>query len=204
MNHFNLGNVWGSVSEITKKKTISGKPYLQIEIECPNELYGNVKTYGRLYGEQKVGAFIDFHKSHPGQAYRFKGFFSQYDKEEGKRYSNYTFFSWQPIETREFRAAFVLTGEVTAIATEGEEGKICMHLLRKGQGSYQDIEEDFEVYTINKQEVAGIQDGQVIQAKGMLRAKEPEDCFGMPSGKIRPYVMEMRLDKIEAPEGEAF
>ncbi len=197
MKHFNLGNVWGRVASCKKEKSTRDTVYLQIQVECPNELFGNVKTYGRIWGKDKVEAFLDFHKKHPGQAYRFKGFFSQYDKEEGQRYSNFTFTNWQPIDGSEFRAAFILTGEITSLSTEAPEGKICLHLIREGQGDYRDIEEDFEVYTLNEQEIAGLQEGQVVQVKGLMRAREPEDYFGCPSGKIKPYLKEINGKKSE-------
>ena len=199
MKHFNLGNVWGRVSGCKLQKSEQKTPYLQIQIECSNELYGNVKTYGRLWGQEKIDAFIDHYKKHPGHAYRFKGFFSQYDKEEGQRYSNYTFFEWHAVEGKEFRAAFVLTGEVTAVEKVESEGKIHIHLIREGSGNYPDVEEDFEVYTMNSQEISGIEVGSLIQVKGMMRARDPEDYFGMPSGAIKPYVSEMKvIEKITA------
>jgi len=193
MKHFNSGNVWGRVANCKLQKSDQGTPYLQIQFECSNELFGNIKTYGRLWGQDKIDAFIDYFKKHPGQSFRFKGFFSQYDKEEGQRYSNYTFFEWQPVDGKEFRAAFVLTGEVTAVEEVNGEGKIYLHLLREGRGEYRDIEEDFEVYTLNVQEIAGINEGDILQVKGVMRAKEPEDYFGMPSGEIKPYVSELKL-----------
>lgn len=177
---------------------------LAIQIECPNSLYGNVKTYGRLWGEDKINAFFDYHKSHPGSAYRFRGFFSQYDK-EGARYSNYTFFSWEVFDGGEFRAVFILTGEVTAIETKDGEGKLYMHLIREGQGDYRDVEEDFEVYTLNPREIAGISEGDVVQVKGVLSYKEPEDYFGgAPQGPVKPYVKQLKVYKSEGVEQEVF
>ena len=205
MKHFNSGNVWGRVAKAELKHTDRNTPYLSIEVECPNSLYGNVKTYGRLYGESKANAFFDYHKAHPGVAYRFRGFFSQYDKEEGKRYSNYTFFSWEVFDGGEFRAAFILTGEVTAVETKDGEGKISMHLMREGQGEYQDINEDFEVYMPNAQELSGISDGMTIQVKGVMSYKEAEDFFGgSPSGPVRPYVKTLKLYGPKAEEGDPF
>src|SRR5512139_2188767 len=113
MKHYNNGNVWGRVSAVKREHSQERRtPYLAITVECPNEMFGNLRTYGRLWGEDKINAFIDYHKSHPGQVYRFQGFFSQYEK-DGARYSNYTFFNWQSADVKEFRAAFVLVGEVT-------------------------------------------------------------------------------------------
>jgi len=188
--HFNLGNVWGRVSDANLKYTETGTPYLAIQVECGNELHGNIRTYGRLWGQVKIDSFLDYYKQHPGSAYRFKGFFSQYDKEEGVRYSNYTFFAWEPFTGSEFRAAFILTGEVTAVEKAGGEGKLSLHLERPGSGDYPDVEEDFEVYTPNAQQLDGISEGNVVQVKGLLCYKEQEDYFGgtPENNVVRPYV----------------
>lgn len=199
MKHFNAGFVWGRVAKAKKEFSHSGTPYLTIEAECPNEIFGNIRTYGRLWGEDKIDAFLDYHKKHPGAAYKFQGFFSQYDKDEGTRYSNYTFFAWQPVEGKEFRATFVLTGAVTgAEKTPDNDGKLYLSLTREGSGDYKDINEDFEVYTFEPQKIDGLNEGDLVQIKGVLRYKEAEDYFGASSsGSVRPYVMEM---KVFAPE----
>lgn len=191
--HYNSGNCWGRVASVKKEHSHTGAPYLQIQVECPNSLFGNIKTYGRLWGEEKVNAFLDHYKQHPGSAYRFRGFFSQYDKESGVRYSNYTFYSWEVFTGGEFRTAFILVGEVTAIETKDGEAKLYLHLLREGQGDHKDIEEDFEIYCLNAQEASGISEGDIIHVKGVMRYKEPEDYFGGSlSGQVKPYVMEIK------------
>lgn len=187
--HFNLGNCWGKIASVKAEKSKNeGTPYLSITLECPNSLFGNIKTYGRLWGQVKIDAFMDYFKKHPGSAYRFQGFFSQYDK-NGERYSNYTFFSWQPFEGTEFRAAFILKGTVSAI----EDDKIFLHLDREGSGDYADISEDFEVYVLDMSHLPNIKAGDLIQAKGAIRYKESEDYFGgSPQGPVRPYAMEIK------------
>ena len=186
--HFNLGNVWGRVGGTKAEESTEGKPYLSIQVECPNDLFGNIKTYGRLWGKEKIDAFMDHYKKNPGTAYRFRGFFSQYDKEEGLRLSNYTFYSWDVFNGAEFRASFVLVGLVAAIEEKKEEGMICLSLSREGAA-----EEEFVVYTLTLQDLAGISEGDVIEVKGVLRYKEPEDFFGASShGTVKPYVMESR------------
>lgn len=199
--HFNMGNVWGRVIGEMKRETSElNKEYLIIQIECPNELYGNVRAYGRLWGTDRIDAFLDHFKKNPGGSYRFRGFFSQYDKEEGVRYSNYTFFSWEAVAGKEFRATFVLTGDVTAVKTlEIEnEGKIHLYLYREGKGDYKDIEESFEVYTLNAQDIAGLYEGDTIEVSGLLRAKEPEDYFGRTNSLIKPYIMgEIKIKNLQ-------
>lgn len=187
----------------------NGRPYLAIQVECPNSLYGNVKTYGRLWGEEKINAFFYYHKEHPGAAYRFRGFFSQYDKEEGVRYSNYTFFSWEVFEAGEFRAGFFLRGEVTGVEMKDGEGKISLYLVREGDGDYSDVTGNFEVYTLNgytlnAHDVAGIPVGSTLEVRGVIKYKEPEDYFGgPPSGPVRPYVKTLKVYKPEETTEEA-
>lgn len=188
LKHFNQGTCWGKISKIKLEKSEKKTPYLSLEIECGNEIFGNIRTFGRLWGQDRIDALFDYYKKHPGAAYKLKGFFSQYSKNDN-RYSNFTFFSWQPFEGTEFRAAFVLKGLVTAI--EGD--KICLHIEREGSGNYADIEEDFELHVLNQQDIAGINEGDVVQCKGAIRYHEGEDYFGgSPSGKILPYIMELK------------
>lgn len=190
MKHFNLGNCWGKIASVKLEKSEGkGTPYLSITLEVSNPMFGNIKTYGRLWGQVKIDAFMDYFKNHPGSAYRFQGFFSQYTKNV-ERYSNYTFFSWQPFIGTEFRTAFILRGSVTAI--EGD--KIFLHIEREGKGEYEDISEDFEVYALDMSHLSNVKAGDLIQVKGCIRYKESEDYFGgSPQGPVRPYCMEIKL-----------
>jgi len=200
MKHFNLGNVWGRVAGVKRETSSHKAPYLAITLECPNELFGNVKTYGRLWGEQRIEDFLGHFKAHPGQTYRFRGFFSQYTKRD-RVYSNYTFFSWEPVEGKEYRASFVLVGEVTHTSSDGQDGVLCLHVVREGKNGHDDVEEDFEVRTLNTQDVHGL-DGDIVEAAGMLRAREPEDIYGRRSGDIKPYAMDVKVRR--RAEEEAF
>lgn len=193
--HFNAGNVWGRVAEVEKKYSEgAGTPYAAITIEAPNEMYGNIKTYGRLWGRDKVDAFIDHHKKNPGAAYRFQGFFSQYEKDDTVR-SNFTFFSWQAIDTKEFRATFVLVGEVEEI--DGD--RIGLYLSRPGMNGREDTEEHLVAYALNRKDLQGIEVGETVEVKGVLRYREAEDYFGgAPEGKVLPYFMALKVRKPEA------
>jgi hypothetical protein len=185
--HFNLGNVWGRVAKVTREKSSEGTPYLSIQVECANTIYGNVRTYGRLW--KNIDAFFDYYKKNPGSAYRFRGFFSQYDKSEGQRYSNYTFYSWEVFTGEEFRASFILIGEIDSV----EEEKLSLVLSREGS----EEEEHFEVYSLNRQDLSGISEGDCVKLKGLLRYKEAEDFFGDTSahGTVKPYIMEIEQVK---------
>jgi hypothetical protein len=202
VKHYNAGHVWGRISHFKETKTKRGKgvPYLRLQIECANELYGNVKAYGKMFGKDRFTALLDHYKKHPGSAYRFRGFFSQYDDDEGRRLSNYTFFEWNPFEGSEYRASFILAGQVEATGKKDGEGTLVLNVVRKGQGGYSDIDEEFTVWTFNAQEVAEISEGDRVHVKGLLRAREGEDMFGEMSSNIKPYVMEMRVNDKETEE----
>lgn len=205
IKHFNMANVWGrATGEMEIKTTDNGKEYIIIRVEAPNELFGNVKAYGRLWGTEKIAAFLDHFKKNPGGTYRFRGMFSQYDKEEGVRYSNFTFFSWEEVKGKEFRATFSLTGQVSAVASIEGEGIIYLHLFRAGQAGYKDTEEDFVIYTLNNDVIAGITEGDTIEVGGLLRAKEPEDYLGRQNNQIKPYVMgEIKIKNMQPVEDTA-
>jgi hypothetical protein len=202
LKHFNTGNVWGIPSDVTEEESDKQTPYLAITLRCPSEVFGNITAYGRLWAKRKgnvidktnIDAFLSWYKDHPGAACRFRGFFSQYDdRRESRRLSNYTFFSWEPVANPAPRASFVLVGEVIAIERLENEGKLYINLIRPGQDGHDDIEEDFEVFTLSPQSVDGIDEGDIIEAAGYIRARVPEDEFGRPSSDIKPYVMDIKI-----------
>jgi hypothetical protein len=193
--HYNAGAIVGVLAEFTEKLSDGSPriPYLQMQFECASDIYGSVKAYARFWGRKKIDAFLDFHKKNPGQVYNFRGFFSQYDKEsEGRRLSNYTVYEWAPTSSREFLASFILKGRVTAAEKLESEGKIHLHLVREG-ANRKTVEEWFEVYTMNAQDIDGLDNEAIIEAKGFLRAKSPFDAYGMPSTDIRPFIMELKI-----------
>jgi hypothetical protein len=191
--HYNSGHVWGRVAAAEEKAAeVTGTPYLAITLECPNEMFGNIKTYGRLWGRKKVERFMAYHKDHPGMAYHFQGFFSQYEKDNQPLW-NYTFFQWTPFTSSEFRVAFILVGEIVRTVKTDADGIIFLYLEREGTGDREPVKEDFQIFTLNAQEVDGLEPGMIIKAKGVLRYKEAEDFFGdTPEGKVRPYIMELK------------
>lgn len=197
--HFNKGVVWGRVADTKRDTSEGGTLYLSITMETPNELYGNVKTYGRLWGDEKIAAFEDHLKKNPGATYRFEGFFSQYTKKDA-RYSNYTFFQWQQVSGAEFRAAFVLTGVVQYVSGD----LLGLHLVREGTNGRKDTEEDFEVYAHDLQKLAGVQEGDTVTVKGVLRYKDTEDYYGgAPEGPVRPYCMDVKLHQPDKAPAES-
>jgi hypothetical protein len=191
--HFNRGTVWGRVASLEEEISTKKTPYINFTIETPNELYGNIKTYGRLW-KQKAEDFLAYHKQHPFAAYKFIGFFGQYES-AGKVRSNFTFTQWQPYDGSEFRTAFVLVGEVVATEKEDGDGMIRMIIARPAGEGYEVSEEPFEVYTLKPESVDELHIGDIIKAKRYLRYKLAEDEFGdTPENSIvKPYVMDLKI-----------
>jgi len=192
MKHFNSGNIWGRVLEAKAEKSEKGTSYISLLIECPNEKYGPVKVYGRLWNQDKINKFNEAYKTNPGAIFRFRGFFNQYEK-DGKVNSNYTLYDWQITsglvhEETPLRAAFVIVGTISKAEKIEEEGKICVKCLREGRDGYADVEENFELWIQTGKDCEDYQPGDLVEIKGLLRTKDPEDFFGAPGGIIRPYI----------------
>jgi hypothetical protein len=203
MKHFNRGNVWGRVVNLTSEKKKSQTPNLQLKIDCSSEKYGRIKTYGRIWGEDRIKAFQALYKEHKNDLFRFTGFLQQYRKEDGmmKVYNNFTFYDWQLAvlqEGKEPRAAFIIVGDVTQKGTFRGEGRLIVDLLRSGYDEERPVEENFELWTATGAEISGLTQGKTYELKGMIKPREAEDEFGGPGGEIKAYIMAMR----ERSEGE--
>lgn len=209
MNYLKLGNVWGRVTEVKELKSRKGqrKPYLFLTIDCGNERLGQVRTFGRIWGEKRIADFQSVYKAHSAEIIRFTGFFSQYDDEEGKRNSNYTFLKWQPVKDKEMKAAFVLKGLVHSKSSDSEI--VRLSVVNEASGDYEETEEVFDIYIHPQTAFEGynsfagfeeIEAGHYIEVSGYIRTKEPEDEFGMTSSDIKPYAM--RIKKLNTASKE--
>lgn len=189
MKHFNAGNVWGKIATIERKKSDGQKVYAAIAVECSGS-QGAVRIFGRLWGESKVDEIIEWHKKNPGETVRLRGFFSQYEK-DGDILSNYTWFAFAPAPGQEYRAAFILVGEVMAINDE----TLSLHLHREGAAGYDDTEEDFLLYFEDPAPAAGVELGATVKIKGTVRQAGGEDFFG-DSGETpaRPTIYSITTD----------
>lgn len=201
IKHFNKGVVFGRLSDLVIKTSENNKKYMQLHLECPNDLHGDTRVYGRLWGddrvEQLLGALKKDGKLMKGTGLRLEGFFSQYDGEDGQRLNNFTFFKWKPFTGAEYRAAFILTGQIEdAYETEEGEGAIHLHIVRKGANE-QDVEEDFLVFTEDKDDILELQQGQIVHLKGLISEKGEEDYFGSTSGIFKAYVKEIKVLQVE-------
>ncbi len=194
-NHFNKGFVFGRLAGLKQKISKKKVKYLSIYAQCPNNLHGDAKAYGNLWGNDKVDAFMDSMKKDGkllmGNAAELIGFFKQYDH-KGKRLNNYHFYGAQPYEGNEYRAIFILAGEIVHIFEQGDEGCIHLHISRRGEKG-ETVEEDFQLFTEDKSMIKELRPGQTAKLKGLISEKGEADYFGDRSGIFKPYVKEIKI-----------
>jgi hypothetical protein len=189
MSHFNVGNVWGKV---TKAKTGTTKdkhtPYLDLEIDCANQEYGNTRGFGRLWGEEKIASLNAWLAAHPKEMIRLKGFYEQYE-EKGVRYSSYTFYDFLAVKPDDRpRAAFILVGDLAGKELVDGEPKLVMDVTRPGKEM--DRELRLEVWLLDVMPYYEVEPGDLVEVRGLLRKREAEDLYGgSGEGPVRPYVM---------------
>lgn len=198
IKHFNKGVVFGRLSDLKEKTADSENKtrYLQLNLECPNELHGDTKIYGRLWGDDRIDNLLKTlnqnGKLMKGTALRLEGFFGQYDGEDNRRLNNYTFFKWKLINSAEYRAAFILTGEIHDVYAKDGECCVHLHIIRSGANS-KEIEEDFVLFTEDEGDVAGFKKGETVHLKGVISEKGREDYFGGTSGSFKAYIKEIKI-----------
>ena len=192
MSHFNQGNVWGRVIKTREGKT-KGKntPFLDLEIDCANPEYGNIRAYGRLWGKEKIASFLEAYEDHEKDLFRFKGFYGQYE-EHGLTYSSYFFYTFEapkePAIKSGPRAAFILVGELTAKELVGGEAKITLEVIRPAGES--ESEERLALWFFDLDPYYEVETGDLVEIRGLLRKRETEDLYGgSTDDPIRPYVM---------------
>jgi hypothetical protein len=208
-----LGNVWGVVSDVQQKKSErgTGKPYLFLTINIDNPLLGQFKTFGRIWGEKRITDFLELHKKNKTKIFRLTGFFSQYnDSESGTRYSNYTFTRFQiSSPEQEKKAAFVIIGKVLEKLDDGKNQIVTVQVYTPKTEHYEATIENYELYLhpdtnyMGYNSFAAFEEITVddpVQTSGYLRAKEPEDEFGMMTNAIKPYISSLSKIQIKTEE----
>ncbi|MDH4319904.1 MAG: hypothetical protein OEV73_00245 [Desulfobulbaceae bacterium] len=191
IKHFNAGNVWGRTKELERKSTQNGAPYLMVTLDCSGK-HGSVRAYGRIFGAEKIDGLIDHHGDHPDQVVRMRGYFGQYEARE-EIMSNFTFYGWEPAPDQPPRAAFVLVGKVTDLAQIGDKWRLSLHLSRPGQAGHDAQEEDFDVWALDGQLVAGMLRDMVVEVKGYMQQGHGEDEYGASTGEVRPIIHRSRI-----------
>lgn len=192
MKHFNQGTVWGKINELTQRKTHNDKPYLWMEILCDNPDYGQIKTYGRVFGKDKVEELKNKFKENPDALYMFKGLFHQFEKDE-KILSNYTFFQYSEIVDgkQDPRAAFILKGDVKEINTEDDLYLIKLNTkIELGDNENETL---FHLYSTDPEYVKDLIEGKPAEVKGYVRPAEDMDEFGSNSGRVKPFIFKAKV-----------
>jgi len=178
-SHYCGGTVWGRVVEARMSKSGRGTPYLVVLVDCSGTR-GNVRAYGRIWGKNRIDSFLSHYKRTPNASYRFRGFFSQYEK-DGQVLSNYTFFDWAEAPGEEARAAFVLRGEVVDV--DELCGVVRIRVAIDGANGGRPQEETFSVWASDFSRAVP---GELVEAKGYLQQGDGADEFGDAIGPIRP------------------
>lgn len=191
--HFNQGNVWGRVMA-TKSGGFgsgNGTPALTVHVDCTGA-YGNIHAFGRIWGQEKIDAFFEFHRRNPDAVIKFTGFMSQYFKGV-KNYTNFSFYKWDAAMGQPPRAAFILTGDVVSKAVKNDAGVIKLKYVKPGSNGYRATSEDFELWFLDGGLYESFSPGQLVEVKGHMQQGAGEDEFGSATGEVRPIVKVVRV-----------
>lgn len=141
---FNKGVVFASVlKKPVRKQTDGGSVYASIQLQCPNALHGDVRVWGKLWGDQVSEALL--HMS-AGDKIRLEGVVQQYDGKHG-RVTNFSFWAYRDClenEIEDLRAVYIVVGDVVAIdslaAKEEIPEMICLTIRyqsgKEGESQY--------------------------------------------------------------------
>lgn len=192
-SHYNGGHIWGLVEGTKEEQSKTGKPFLNVQIHCYSPQNGNVYTYGRIWGRERIDQFLSDLKEEPKAMFRFWGFFSQYES-RGEIKCNYTLWKWTvlPDKSAMPRAAFVMRGELSGM--DRAAGKFSLHVQRQGQEGFQDIEEDFFFWVRDTALLDHREVGDLVDIKGYLSQGEGEDEYGAVFGRVLPYADHVDVD----------
>jgi hypothetical protein len=189
--HFNQGNVWGRVMATKSGGFGSGTPALSVHVDCTGA-YGNIHAFGRIWGQEKIDAFFEFHRKNTDAVMKFTGFISQYYKGL-KNHTNYSFYKWDAALGQAPRAAFILTGDVVSKAVKNDSGVITLKYVKPASNGYRATSEDFELWFLDGGLYESFSPGQLIEVKGHIQQGAGEDEFGSATGEVRPIVKVVRV-----------
>jgi hypothetical protein len=199
----NLGVVYGRLSDFSFKETKKNKiKYMRISLDCPSLDFGNVKVYGRIFGEGRYNALLQELKQastggqFKGTSLKLEGTFTQYDGEESKILNTFTFNRWMILPSQVYRAAFSLVGRINGAVREKDEGHVKL-LVKRTDGHKKEISESFDLYTEDPDMIeafqcpAGALRNIETRIAGILKEKGQEDFFGRSSGIFKAYIKEI-------------
>ncbi len=190
MKHFNAAHIWGVVRDLKKLKSKNGKPYLELQVDCPSARYGPVRAFCRMWQVEKVDEFVRLCK--PTNEVKLSGVLSQYNGRDGNVKTNFTIFSaepWNPEQSRHRhkRAVFILLGEIIDVADEEQETVLTVRLKREGVD-----EERFCLYLSDETLISygRPEVGRIYRLKGAM--VQEEDQWGETRGPLKPVVEELQ------------
>ena len=189
----NNATVLGIPKSVILEEPPGKKSYLSLEVMCPSK-DGSLIAYGKMRGdENEIKSLEAFVKSNPGSPIKLRGVITQFksNEEEGKLLTNYTFFRWEPAVLAEFKAVFVVRGELLRKNTSNGDGILTISQLQ--QGSEQP--DELVLYTSDLKEMNEFKEGTFIELKGRLKAKTPEDEYCEATSSIKPYAE--RISSVE-------
>lgn len=192
IKHYNGGIVMGIISKVTPEVTKEKKPYLELLVDCPNPIHGNVRVLARIWGKS-----VDLFKASfkQGSMARLQGNIQQYDDKNGNRRTSFNFFQFSPGPLKEMKAVFILTGEVEKYQDDPStsSGQVTIRIVQVDGNGKITNEEDIEVYVPGEVllTTGEPEPGQTVKVKGYLVQKENE--FGEAEGVMRCEVKEMEV-----------
>lgn len=188
MKHCNRANVWGILDKFKDKTTEGGKPYLEVFIDCRHDTYGNVRLLGFVWGKANVEDFKT--NFTPGDELRYTGSIQQYNGRKDVTRTTFNFYILKPGPVKEYKAAFILIGDVVSL--EGETLEI--NIKQEATENYEAKDETFKIHLPREILLEAEQTpepGQTVSAKGYIM--HPEDEFGEPTGPQQPVIKELKF-----------
>lgn len=204
--HFNKGVVFGSLLKpAATKTTTGGTDYLSVQLQAANDLHGNIRVWGKLWGTAAIEEFKSAVK--PGMKVRMEGFLQQYVGNEGL-VTNFNFFAWRRCPEKDLldlRAVFVIVAKATAaVPAQGDrpdELLVALELLLQSETKGRVEKETFTFYADPKLLGDGSDlVGKTVSLSGVMQ--QSEDYFGN-FGPTRPMIKEIKVvDEFVKEKGE--
>ncbi len=194
MKHFNQTTVKGVLHEFTRKtseKKNGKRRFLELVVNCPHPQYGNVRVFGRLWGDEKVKSFMESFRN--GDSIKLVGNMAQYRDKSDEVKTNFSFFSFEPWDPSSDkhphkRATFIFQGEAVSFDDSGREARLSIK-VRLENDSFQK-EDVFELSAGKACDAfTAPEPGNLVRVKG--RIIQDEDEYGDIVIPSRPVIEEL-------------
>ena len=193
MKHYNGCTIWGILDKYEEKETETGKPFLEVFVNCQHHQYGNVRVLGRVWGKDNMLQFTEMFRR--GSEIRLEGNMQQYTGRNGQVKTTFNFYKFNYGPLKEQKAAFRLTGIVQEPETQDAASMLKL-LVRQENEGYAPKDEIFTVIisteaslSLNGSNDPGL--GDLVRVKGYLQVEEDE--FGDTKGPQMPVAKNMEI-----------